>query len=163
MKRNIQIVSTGFLILFAIAANVAGVTAQADCDQNSIVGAWRGASGEGNGLVISFITGGNLISSVQSEVTLSPRLSVLTPGHGVWTHLGGCQYGYTVVGLLYTIQTGKSTGYLKAKGVIGLNPNNMNVITGTDKVSIYDAAGNLVFEVPEGQTSLTRTVMEPYN
>jgi hypothetical protein len=162
MKRHFQRISIIFLFALGLGAGPATMLAQSNCDQNSIVGAWRGVSGEGNGLLFSIIAGGNLISSVQTEVTLNPRLSVLTPGHGAWRYEGACQYTFTSVGLLYSIQTGKYTGHLKAKGTLTFNPATPNAMTGTDKVFIYDAAGNLVFEVPEGMTSFSRTVVEPY-
>ncbi|HEX6126931.1 MAG TPA: hypothetical protein VFZ23_16275 [Pyrinomonadaceae bacterium] len=163
MKRNFQRISILFLISFVVGISSTTVLAQGNCDQNSIVGSWRGTSGEGNGLLFSIIAGGNLISSVQTEVTLNPRLSVLTPGHGAWRYEGACQYTFTSVGLLYSIQTGKYTGYIKAKGRLNFNPAGPNVLVGTDKVFIYDPDGNLVWEVPEGNTSFVRTVVEPYN
>lgn len=162
MQRNFQRISIIFLLLFVMGLSATNAYSQGNCDQNSIVGAWRGLSGEGNALVFSVITGGNLISSVQTEVTLNPRLSVLTPGHGAWVYQGNCLYTYTVAGVLYSIQTGKYTGHLKAKGTLVFDPANPNTMTGTDKVFIYDSAGNLIWEVPEGTTSFTRTIVEPY-
>lgn len=163
MKRNFQRISIIFLLLFGLGSSSATVVGQVSCDQNSIVGAWRGTSGEGNRLLFSIIAGGNIISSVQTEVTLNPRLSVLTPGHGAWRYEGACQYTFTSVGLLYSIQTGKYSGHIKAKGRLNFNPADPNVLVGTDKVFIYDPDGNLVWEVPEGSTSFVRTVAEPYN
>ena len=161
MNHKIQRISSALFFVVVVGFSALAAEAQNTCDANSIAGPWRGLSSEGNGLLISFMSGGTAIGNVQTEVTLNPRLSVLTPSHDAWAYLGNCHYALTGIGLLYSIQTGKYTGYLKAKTTYTFDPANPNVLTGTDHIFIYDAKGNLAFEVPEGATSFTRIIVEP--
>lgn len=127
-----------------------------------IVGSWLGTSGEGNKLVASFTSDGIVISSVQTEVSTNPALGVLTPGHGVWRNVGGRQFEYTVYGILYDINTGALMGTLRAKATVAVSGDE-DVLSGTDRVDIYDPAGNLMFSVPPGPVEYHRIRPEPFD
>ncbi|MDQ3010129.1 MAG: hypothetical protein M3X11_05445 [Acidobacteriota bacterium] len=129
--------------------------------KTAIVGTWLGTSGEGNKLLQSFTSDGIMFGSVQGEVSTNPELGVLTPGHGVWKHLGGRQFGFTAVGLLYDINTGAYLGYLKARVLLTLNEAG-DQMSGTDKVEIFGPDGSLVFTAT-GNTSYKRIKAEPFN
>ena len=127
----------------------------------AIVGSWLGISSEGNRLVTSFTSDGVVVSSVQTEVSTNPELGVLTPGHGEWTHVGGRQFEYKVIGILYTIDTGEYLGYLKARVSATLDAAG-DQMSGTDKVEIFAPDGSLVFAVPPGPIQFTRIKAEPF-
>lgn len=130
--------------------------------KTAIVGSWLGTSGEGNRLVNSFTSDGLLFGSVQGEVSILPELGVLSPTHGVWQYLGGGQFAFTAVGILYDIGTGAYLGTLKARGVVTLNGTG-DQLSGTDRVDIFDPDGNMVFSVPPGPVQFTRIKFEPFN
>src|SRR6266403_4640578 len=71
-------------------------------EQKSIVGSWLGTFENGERILMSFTSDGIALSSVQSEVSLTQP--VLTPGHGVWTRLGGRRFALTSMVILYDIQ-----------------------------------------------------------
>jgi hypothetical protein len=142
----------------APAAAAQGATKRA---KKAIVGSWLGTSGEGNRLITSFTSDGIVLSSVQTEVSTNPELGVLTPGHGAWTHVGGRQFEFTLIGVLYTIDTGEYLGYLKARGSLTLNEAG-DQLSGTDKVEIFAPDGSLVFAVPPGPLQFTRISAEPF-
>jgi hypothetical protein len=137
-------------------------TASQESKKMAIVGTWLGTSAEGNKLIQSYTSDGIVLGSVQTEVSTNPQLGVLTPGHGVWTYLGGRQFGVTSFGLLYDINTGALLGYLKARIELTLNEAG-DQMSGTDKIEIFDPDGNLVFAVPPGNSSFTRVKFESFN
>lgn len=129
--------------------------------KTAIVGSWLGLSSEGNRILITFNSDGNLIASAQGAVSTIPEFGVLTPGHGVWKHLGGRQFGFSAISTNYDINTGAYLGYLKARSLLTLNEAG-DQLTGTDKVEIFDPNGNVVFTAT-GNTTFTRIKFEPFN
>lgn len=129
--------------------------------KTAIVGSWLGLSSEGNRILITFNSDGNLIASAQGAVSTIPEFGVLTPAHGVWKHLGGRQFGYSAISTNYDINTGAYLGYLKARSVLTLNEAG-DQLTGTDKVEIFDPNNNVVFTAT-GATTFTRIKFEPLN
>ncbi len=129
--------------------------------KTAIVGSWLGTSSEGNKLISTYNSDGTTHGSVQTEVSTNPELGVLTPTHGVWKHLGGRQFGITVFGVLYDINTGAYMGMLKVRALLTLNEAG-DQMTGTDKVEIFDPHGNLVFTA-SGSTPYKRIKFEPFN
>jgi hypothetical protein len=65
------------------------------------------------------------------------------------------------MGILYDINAGAYHGYIKARLLLTLNEAG-DQLSGTDKVEIFDADGNLAFAVPPGNTSFTRIKFEPF-
>jgi hypothetical protein len=124
----------------------------------TIVGSWRGETGEGNQIVATFHADGTVITSVATEVTLDPVFLTLTPTHGAWKHAGGRRYEVTVVGLLYDVPlegVGTYQGYLEARVSLRLARGG-NRLDGFDKVTFFDTEGNPLFEVPPSPTHYTR-------
>ena len=145
-----------------VSAFIAEPLAASESKKLAIVGTWLGTSGEGNKLIVSFTSDGIVFSSVEGEVSTNAQFGVLTPGHGVWTYLGGRQFGLTGVLLNYDINTGAYLGYVKVREVLKLNETGQQM-SGTDKVEIFDPDGNLVLAIPPGNTSFTRLMFERFN
>ncbi len=129
--------------------------------KTAIVGSWVGTSSEGNKLLLSFTSDRTLVASVQGAVSTNPELGVLSDGHGVWKHLGGRQFAFTSVGIIYDINTGAYMGMLKARALLTLNKAG-NQIIGTDKVEVFSPDGEVVFTAT-GNTTFTRIKFEPFN
>ena len=129
--------------------------------KTAIVGSWLGTSSEGNKLLLSFTSDRTLVASVQGAVSTNPELGVLSEGQGVWKHLGGRQFAFTSVGIIYDINTGAYLGMLKARALLTLNKAG-DKMTGTDKVEVFDPSNNVVFTAT-GNTTFTRIKFEPFN
>lgn len=129
--------------------------------KTAIAGSWLGISSERNRILQSFTSDGVFLASVQGGVSTNPMFGVLTGAHGAWKHLSGRQFGATAISVNYDIVTGAYTGYLKARLVLTLNEAG-DQMTGTDKVEIFDPAGQLVFTAT-GATTFTRIKFEPFN
>ncbi|MFN0122416.1 MAG: hypothetical protein ACKV2V_18125, partial [Blastocatellia bacterium] len=99
--------------------------------KKAIAGSWLGISSEGNRVLQSFTCDGVFLASVQGGVNTDPMFGVLTPGHGVWRHLGGRQFAATAISVNYDINTGAYLGYLKARLVLTINKAG-DQMTGTD-------------------------------
>lgn len=129
--------------------------------KTAIAGSWLGISSEGSRLILTFNSDGTMQSSVQTEVSTIPEFGILTPGHGVWEHFGGRQFGFTAVSINYDINTGAYMGMLKARVLLTLNGAG-DQMSGTDKVEIFGPDGELVFTA-SGNTTFTRIKFEPFN
>jgi hypothetical protein len=147
--------------LAAASVPVAETRAASKHKKTAVVGSWLGTSGEGNRLIASFHSDGIFTSSVQSEVSTIPELGVLTPGHGIWEHLGDRQFAVTTIGLLYDIDTGEYRGYLKARLLLTLDAAG-DQMSGTDRVEIYGPDGSVVAGPFTGQAQYTRIEAEPF-
>jgi len=143
------------------AGQTGGLLGILEAQKTAIVGSWIGVSSEGNRIIQTYNADGTLHGSAQGEVSTIPELGVLTPGHGVWAHLGGWQFGFTAMGILYDINTGAYLGMLKARALLTLNDAG-DQMSGTDKVEVFDPDGNLVFAAT-GNTTFTRIKFEPFN
>lgn len=130
--------------------------------KTAIVGSWLGTIGDGSKLLVTFNSDGTAHGSVQGEVSTNPELGVLTPTHGVWKHLGGRQFAFTVWGILYDINTGHLNGYAKIRGMLKLNETG-DEVSGRDKVEILDPHGNVVETLPSGDFSYKRIKFEPFD
>jgi len=113
-------------------------------DQQSIVGSWLGINETGERWLISFTSDGIALSSVQSEVSLTRPVGVLTPSHGVWAHLGDRQFAITERAVFYDIQTGEYRLGGKLRGVLTLDTTG-DALSGTAKVDAFAPDGSLVF------------------
>lgn len=129
--------------------------------RTAVVGSWLGVSSEGNRLLASFHSDGIVNGSVQTEVSTNPELGVLTPTRGVWEHLGGREFSFTAVGILYDIASGEYLGHIKARVLVTLDETG-DRLTGTDKVEIFGPDGGLVFAVPPGPIEYVRIKAEPF-
>ncbi len=107
---------------------------------------------------MSFTSDGIALSSVQSEVKLTQP--VLTPAHGVWTHLGRRQFAITSIGVLYDIQTGEYRGAAKLRALLTLEK--AGNLRGDAKVDVFDPNGNLVVSLSHA-LRFTRITVEPFD
>lgn len=130
--------------------------------KTAIVGSWLGTLGDGTRVIVTYHSDGTVHGSVQSEVSTIPELGVLTPTHGVWTYLGGQQFGNTGAGILYDINTGAYLGQIKLRVLLTLNDSG-DQMSGPDKVEIFDADGNLVGTFSTGTSHWTRIKFEPFD
>ena len=159
MRTRQRILST--LVITCVATACATLAqAQSTGPQTAIVGSWMGTSGGGDKVLASFTADGIAFGSVQGQISL--RFPSLTTPHGAWTYLGGRQFTSTSVGLLYELQTGKYQGFIKIRVLLMVSEDG-DQVSGTDKVQIFDADGNLVNTFPEGAVHYTRIKVEPFN
>jgi len=132
--------------------------------KTAIVGAWQGAiSLNGSRILFTFNSDGTAYSSHQGEVSTAPRPPVVvTPLHGVWTHLGGNQFGATLTGIIYDSSTDELKGSFKVRLLLTINE-------AGDELSVMDRAdflgpnGNEVAALPPGNTTYKRIQFEPFN
>jgi hypothetical protein len=87
-----------------------------------IVGTWLSTlTSTGSKGLITFIADGNVIYSVQGEVSTVPNRPSHTSLHGVWRYLGGRKFGYTVWDIWYDGSTGQVVQYGKLRGEVTLS------------------------------------------
>jgi hypothetical protein len=113
-------------------------------DQRSIVGSWMGINETGERWLTSFTSDGIALNSVQSEVSLTRPVGVLTPAHGVWARVGPRQIAITEVAIFYDIQTGEYLSTGKLRGVLTLDKTG-DVLSGSVTADAFGPDGNLVF------------------
>ena len=90
-------------------------------DQQSIVGSWMGINETGERWLTSFTSDGIALNSVQSEVSSTRPIGVLTPAHGVWAYQGHRQFAITEMAVFYDIQSGAFQAAGKLRGVLTLD------------------------------------------
>jgi hypothetical protein len=108
---------------------------------------------------MSFTSNGIAFSSVQGEVKLT--MLVLTPAHGVWAHLGGRQFAFTSMGILYDIQTGGYQGAAKLRALVTLGKSG-DQMNGTATVDVFAPDGTLVVTFLH-TVRFTRIEVEPFD
>jgi hypothetical protein len=113
-------------------------------DQQSIVGSWIGINETGERWLTSFTSDGIALNSVQSEVSTTRPVGVLTPAHGVWAQVGKRQFAITEVALFYDIQTGELQYTGKLRGVLTLDKNG-DALSGSVTAEAFGPDGNLAF------------------
>ena len=99
----------------------AGEQGGGEQDQKSIVGSWIGINETGERWLASFTSDGIALNSVQSEVSTTRPVGVLTPAHGVWAPLGHRQFAITEMAVFYDIQTGEFLFKGRLRGVLTLS------------------------------------------
>jgi hypothetical protein len=134
-----------------------GILAQ---QKKAIAGSWLATitipGGPSPKALFTFTEDGNVISPAQGGVG---TMSVFTPAHGAWTHLGGRSFGFTAISLVYSPTTGAFTGLFKLRGTITLDGAG-NVWSGSQKNELRNPAGGLVFSV-ESTAQAERIKVEP--
>ena len=113
-------------------------------DQQSIVGSWIGINETGERWLTSFTSDGIALNSVQSEVSLTRPVGVLTPAHGVWARVGNRQFAITEVAIFYDIQTGEYQSTGKLRGVLTLDKTG-DALSGSVTAQAFAPDGTLVF------------------
>src|SRR5262245_44405362 len=112
-------------------------------DQKSIVGSWMGINETGERWLTSFTSDGIVLNTVQSEVSLTRPVGVLTPVHGVWAGQSDKQFAITEMAVFYDIQTGEYRAAGKLRGVLTLDKTG-DALSGSVTVDLLGPDGNLV-------------------
>jgi hypothetical protein len=113
-----------------------------------IVGTWLSTlASTGSKGLITFSADGTVIYSVQGEVSTAPNRPPHTSLHGVWRHLGGRKFGYTVWDIWYDASTGQLVQFGKLRGEATLSDDR-------DEASVR---ARLQFLDPQGVVLVDRT------
>src|SRR4029079_6725402 len=123
VKRIFGVLMCGAIAVFTTATQAmhADEHDRVDQDQKSIVGSWIGINETGERWLSSFTSDGIALNSVQSEVSVTRPVGVLTPAHGVWAQVGNRQFGITEMAVFYDIQTGEYQFTGRLRGVLTLD------------------------------------------
>ena len=147
VKRILGVMLMSSVIVLFTTATRAMPAAEPDGgeqDESSIVGSWMGINETGERWLTSFTSDGIALNSVQSEVSLTRPVGVLTPAHGVWTQVGKRQFAITEVAVFYDIQTGEYRSTGKLRGVLTLDKAG-DGLSGSVTVEAIGPDGNPVF------------------
>src|SRR5262249_47409076 len=145
VKRIFRVfVMSGVIAVFTTATQAMQAVEPGGPDQRSIVGSWMGINETGERWLTSFTSDGIVLNSVQSEVSSTRPVGVLTPAHGVWARRGDRQFAITEVAVFYDIQTGEFRAAGKLRGVLTLDKTG-DALSGTVTADGFGADGNLVF------------------
>jgi len=142
------LVMSGVVALFTPATHAMRAVEQPEAgqDEGSIVGSWIGINETGERWLTSFTSDGIVLNSVQSEVSVTRPVGVLTPGHGVWAHRGHKQFAVTEMAIFYDIQTGEYQSTGKLRGVLTLDQGG-DALSGTVTVDAIGPDGNVAFSL----------------
>jgi len=113
-------------------------------NQRSIVGSWMGMNETGERWLTSFTSDGIVLNSLQSEVSSTRPIGVLTPAHGVWARLDDRRFAITEVAVFYDIQTGEFRAAGKLHGVLTLDRGGA-ALSGDLTADAFGPDGSLVF------------------
>jgi len=136
---------SGAIAVFTIATQPMQAAEQGgvEQDQKSIVGSWMGINETGERWLPSFTSDGIALNSVQSEVSVTRPIGVLTPAHGVWAHLGGRRFAITEIAVFYDVKTGELLAEGKLRGVFTLDKDG-DGLSGTATVDALGPDGSLL-------------------
>src|SRR5262245_45290126 len=147
VKRIFRVLLMGSVIAAFTTATQAMEAAEqgrVERDHKSIVGSWMGINETGERWLTSFTSDGIVLNSVQSEVSLTRPVGVLTPGHGVWAHHRDRQFAITEMAVFYDIQTGEYRAAGKLRGVLTLDESG-DALRGSVTVDLFGPDGNPLF------------------
>jgi hypothetical protein len=139
-----------------------GLLGVLEAKKTAIVGSWQGAISNGHKILLTYNSDGTAHNTHQGEISTNPAQGVLTPLHGVWTHLGSRQFGVTFKGIFYDINTGELKGFITARLLLTLNEAG-DELSGIDAAQVFDPDGNVVATLPSGNVSFKRIQFEPFN
>jgi hypothetical protein len=154
------VLMSGVMVAFTPATQAMQATEQraGEQDPESIVGSWMGINETGERWVTSFTSDGIALNSVQSEVSVTRPVGVLTPGHGVWAHRGHRQFAITEMAVFYDIQTGEFRAGGKLRGVLMLDKSG-DALSGSVTVDLLGPDGSVLFTL-EHTLHFTRIKVE---
>jgi hypothetical protein len=152
---------SGVIAAFTTAtqATQAAEPGRTEQDHKSIVGSWIGITETGERWLTSFTSDGIVLNSVQSEVSSTRSVGVLTPGHGVWAHRGHRQFAITEMAVFYDIQTGEYRAGGKLRGVLTLDKTG-DAFSGTVTADLFGPDGSLLVTLVH-TLRFTRIKVEP--
>jgi hypothetical protein len=114
--------------------------------KTAIVGTWLTTLASGSKGLITFHADGTVILSTQGAVSTAPNRPPHTSLHGVWRHLGGRQFGYTVWDIWYDVNTAQLIQFARIRAEVTLSEDR-------DEASVR---GKLDFFNPQGDVLLSR-------
>ncbi|MDH4063078.1 MAG: hypothetical protein OEW19_01660 [Acidobacteriota bacterium] len=125
----------------------------------AIVGTWLTTLPSGSKGLITFSADGTVIYSVQGEVSTASNRPSHTSLHGVWRHLGGLTFGYTVWDVWYDATTGQLVqfGKLRGQATIGDDRDEASVRA---RLQFLDPQGVVLMD-RTGTATLARIPFEP--
>ena len=124
-----------------------------------IVGTWLTTLSTGAKGLITFSADGTVIYSVQGEVSTAPNRPPHTSLHGVWRHLGGRKFGYTVWDVWYDANTGQLVQFGKLRAEATLRDDRDEASVGA-RLQFLDPQGVVLVD-RTGTATLTRIPFEP--
>jgi hypothetical protein len=125
-----------------------------------IVGTWLTTlASTGSKGLITFSADGNVIYSVQGEVSTDPNRPAHTSLHGVWRHLGGRKFGYTVWDVWYDANTNQLIQFGKLRGEVTLSKNR-DEATVRARLQFFDPQGVVLVD-RTGTATFARIPFEP--
>jgi hypothetical protein len=124
-----------------------------------IVGTWLVTLASGSKGLITFSADGNVIYSVQGEVSTAPTRPPHTSLHGVWRHLGGRRFGYTIWDIWYDANTAQliQFGKLRGEATLSKDRDEANV---TGRLQFFDPQGVVLVD-RTGTATFARIPFEP--
>ena len=127
--------------------------------KEAVVGTWLVTLGNGSKGLITFHADGTVIYSTQGEVSIAPNRPSHTSLHGVWKHLGGRQFGYTVWDIWYDVNTAQLIQFGKLRGEVTLGDDREegNVRA---KLEFFNPQGDVILS-REGTANFKRIKYEP--
>jgi len=125
-----------------------------------IVGTWLSTlASTGSKGLITFSADGTVIYSVQGEVSTAPNRPPHTSLHGVWRHLGGRKFGYTVWDVWYDASTGQLVQFGKLRGEATLSDDRHEASVRA-RLQLIDPQGVVLVD-RTGTASFVRIPFEP--
>ena len=118
---------------------------------NAIVGTWLSQIPSGSRFIATFNEGGTVHITGQFEINVTNNV-VLTPRQGVWKHLGGRQFGVTVLAVRYNplattttppVPAGSFISYTKIDYLLTISEDG-DQLTGMNRAWTLDANGNVM-------------------
>ena len=118
---------------------------------NAIVGTWLSQVPSGSKFIATFHQGGTVHITGQFDINATNNV-VLSPRQGVWKHLGGPQFGVTVLAVRYNplattttplVPAGSLISYSKINYLLAISEDG-DQLTGMNKVWSIDPNGNVV-------------------
>ncbi len=130
--------------------------------QSAIVGTWLSVTPTGNKFIGTFHEGGTVQFVGQHDLSV-PAGTGLTARQGVWKHLGGRQFGVTVLAVRYNLNTTGFLAYLKINYLLTVSEDG-NVLTGATVARTLDLDGNVLSTTPNNNIApYFRIKLEPFN
>lgn len=125
----------------------------------AIVGTWLTTLPSGSKGLITFNADGTVIYSVQGEVSTAANRPPHTSLHGVWRHLGGLTFGYTVWDVWYDATTGQLVQFGKLRGEATLG-DDRDAASVRARLQFLDPQGVVLVD-RTGTATLARIPFEP--
>ena len=136
----------------------------------AIVGTWLSQIASGSKFIATFNEGGTVHITGQFDINATNNV-VLSPRQGVWKHLGGRQFGVTVLAVRYNpiatnttppVPAGSLIGYTKIQYLLTISEDG-DELTGMNIARTIDPNGNVVSVTPNNNIPpYARIKLDPF-